>query len=69
MEVDRPAEVIAGGNNVTRCTISSGLMCAIFERGRGRFLVNTMLVKENLGNVPQAERLLRNMINYMAIEN
>ncbi len=67
MEIDKPAEVIAGGNNVTRCTISSGLMCAIFERGQGRFLMNTMLVKENLGKVPQAERLLRNMINYMAI--
>jgi hypothetical protein len=68
MDVDRPAEVIAGGNNVTRCTISSGLLCAIFERGKGRFLMNTMLVKENLGKVPQAERLLRNMINYMAID-
>jgi len=68
MDIDRPTEVIAGGNNVTRCTISSGLMCAIFERGQGQFMVNTMLINENLGNVPQTERLLRNMINYMSIK-
>lgn len=32
--------------------------------GAGRFIVNTLRIRENLGTDPAAERLLRNMLNY-----
>ena len=57
-----PEEAIAGGNN-TSLKYESGLMLAIYKRGQGQFLINTLLIRENLGKVPQAERLLRNLLN------
>ena len=32
--------------------------------GEGRFILNSLKIRENLGQVPVAERLLRNMLNY-----
>ena len=43
-----------------------GLIMAEYPVWAGRILLNTLLVAENLGEVPQAERLLRNMLNYMS---
>ena len=43
---------------------SSGLMLAVYESGAGRFILNTLLIRENLGSNPAAERLLRNLLNY-----
>jgi hypothetical protein len=34
--------------------------------GAGRFIVNTLRIRENLGTDPAADRLLRNMLNYAA---
>jgi hypothetical protein len=43
-----------------------GLMVAEYPLGAGRILLNTLSVAQNLGRSPQAERLLRNMLNHMA---
>ena len=45
---------------------SSGLMVAVHELGAGRFILNTMRVREELGRHPAAERLLRNLLRYAA---
>jgi len=67
IDMQTPDDAIAGGINAS-LKYESGLMTAIYTRGRGRFLINTLLIRENLGQVPQAERLLRNMLNAMAVE-
>ena len=64
IDTETPAEAIAGGNNAS-LRYESGLMTAIYQRDKGRFLVNTLRIRENLGKVPQAERLLRNMLKAM----
>ena len=60
-----PVQAIAGANNAS-FDYSSGLMTAEYRLGEGRFLLNTLLIRENLGKNPVAERLLRNMLRYMA---
>jgi len=42
----------------------SGLMVVVHRHGEGRIVLNTLLVRENLGRDPVAERLLRNMLRY-----
>ena len=32
--------------------------------GAGEFILNSLLIRNNLGKVPQAERLLRNMLRF-----
>ena len=34
--------------------------------GAGQFILNTLRIRDNLGTVPQAERLLRNMLRFAA---
>ena len=41
-------------------------MLSIHKSYAGCFLVNTLRIRENLGIVPAAERLLRNTLNYAA---
>ncbi len=62
---DPPAEAVAGAIKASQ-DYSSGLMVAVYPWGDGRFVLNTLLVRENLGRHPAAERLLRNMLNYAA---
>ena len=62
---DVPAEVVAGAIN-TSLGYSAGLLTAVHNLGAGRFILNTLLVRENLGPNPVAERLLRNMLRYAA---
>jgi beta-galactosidase/beta-glucuronidase len=45
---------------------SSALITSVHLLGAGRFILNTLRIRENLGRVPAAERLLRNMLNYAA---
>jgi hypothetical protein len=59
--VQTPDTAIAGGNNAS-LQYEAGLMLAQYRRGQGGFLINTLLIREHLGKVPQAERLLRNML-------
>lgn len=62
---DPPAEAVAGAIKASQ-DYSSGLMLAVYEFGAGRFILNTLLIRENLGVNPAAERLLRNLLNYAA---
>ena len=62
---DVPAEVVAGAIN-TACGYGSGLTVAVYKLGAGRFTLNTLRIRENLGSDPVAERLLRNMLRYAA---
>lgn len=61
VDAQTPDSTVAAGND-TSSNYCSGLMTAIYQVSDGRILVNTLLVRENLGVVPQAERLLRNML-------
>jgi hypothetical protein len=65
---DPPAEAVAGAIKASQ-DYSSGLMLAVYESGAGRFILNTLLIRENLGSHPVAERLLRNLLNYAASQS
>ncbi|MFZ2657334.1 MAG: sugar-binding domain-containing protein [Victivallales bacterium] len=58
-----PAEAVAGAIKASQ-DYSSGLMVSVHNLGKGRFILNTLLIRENLGQDPAAERLLRNMLRY-----
>jgi hypothetical protein len=68
---DAPTEAVAGAINAAQ-GYSSGLLVAVYDLGAGRFILNTLHIRENLrspagrlaGNHPAAERLLRNMLRY-----
>ena len=60
---DTPDEVVAAGINAS-IGYSSGLLMAVYRFGEGRFIVNTLQIKNNLNQHPAAERLLRNMLRY-----
>ena len=62
---DPPLEAIAGAIKASQ-DYSSGLMVAAYNLGAGRFILNTLLIRDNLGRHPVAERLLRNMLRYAA---
>ena len=58
-----PMEVISAANNVS-IDYSSGLMLSVCPLAKGRFILNTLLVRDNLGNNPVADRLLRNLVAF-----
>ena len=58
-----PAEAIAGAIKASQ-DYDSGLLVASWSLGAGRFLVNTLWIRESLGVSPPAERLLRNMLRW-----
>ena len=60
-----PAEVVAGAINTSQA-YSSGLLIAVHQLGAGRFVLNTLAIREQLGHHPAAERILRNMLRYAA---
>jgi hypothetical protein len=62
---DIPAEAVAGSINAC-LGYSSGLTVAVYNLGAGRFTLNTLHIRQNLGKDPVAERLLRNMLLYAA---
>ena len=57
--------MVAGAIN-TSIDYSAGLLISVHTLGAGRFILNTLRIRENLGNHPAAERLLRNMLRYAA---
>ena len=59
---DPPTEAVAGAIKASQ-DYSSGLMVAVYKCGSGQFILNTLLIRENLGTHPVAERLLRNLLN------
>ena len=65
MNQDPPAEAVAGGIKASQ-DYASGLMLSVYPFGSGRMVLNTLLIRENLGIHPAGERLLRNLIRYGA---
>ena len=63
--LDRPSEAVCGSIR-TNSEYVSGLHIGVWDFGAGRFIVNTLRIRENLGTDPAAERLLRNLLNYAA---
>jgi hypothetical protein len=62
---DPHAEVVAGAIHAAP-DYSSGSLLSTHRVGSGRFVLNTLRIRENLGVDPAAERLLRNLLNYAA---
>lgn len=62
---DTPEEAIAGAFR-TSAGYGSELMLSMNRLGAGRFLLNSLRIRQELAADPVAERLLRNMLNYAA---
>jgi hypothetical protein len=62
---DPPTEAVAGAIKASQ-DYSSGLLVAVYDFGAGRFMLNSLRIRENLASHPAAERLLRNMLRYAA---
>ena len=62
---DPPTEAVAGAIKASQ-DYASGLMVSVHTLGAGRFVLNTLLIRENLGRHPAAGRLLCNLLNYAA---
>ena len=60
---DAPEEAIAGAFR-TSYDYKSELMLAVYKLGAGRFVLNSLRIRQELGRDPVAERLLRNMLRY-----
>ncbi len=64
---DPPKEAVAGAIKAS-LDYASGLMVSVNSFGAGNFVLNTLLIRENLGIHPAAERLLRNMLHFAALD-
>jgi hypothetical protein len=62
---DPPAEAVAVGINASQ-DYSSGVFTGVWGLGAGRFVLNTLRIRENLGPNPVAEKLLRNLLRWAA---
>lgn len=62
---EAPLEAVAGANNAAQ-GYSAGLLVAVHALGEGRFVLNALRIRENLGSHPAAERLLRNLLRHAA---
>lgn len=65
---DPPLEAVAGAIKASE-DYTSGLMVSVYSLGSGRFILSNLLIRENLGTQPVAERILRNLIRYAARES
>ena len=63
-----PAEAVCGAIKASQ-DYASGLMVAVYDFGAGRFILNSLLIRQNLGTHPAAERLLRNMLRFAGRES
>ncbi len=62
---DSPKEAVAGSIK-SSLDYASGLMVSVNSFGAGNFILNTLLIHDNLGTHPAAERLLRNLLRFAA---
>ena len=60
-----PAEAVAGAIKASQ-DYSAGLMVAVYNLGSGRFVLNTLHIRDNLRQHPVAGRLLVNLLRYAA---
>ena len=61
-----PADAVCGAIQTSggRPDYRADAVIAVQKFGEGQFLLNTLRIRQNLGRVPAAEHLLRNMICY-----
>jgi hypothetical protein len=64
---DPPKEAVAGSIK-SSLDYASGLMVSVNAFGSGNFILNTLLIRNNLGIDPVAERLLRNLLRFAALD-
>ena len=66
--METPAETIAAafaaGNHQYPRGYGSSLLIAMYQTGKGRFILNTPYVLEHLAAHPAADRLLLNLVRY-----
>lgn len=62
---DPPAEAVCGANDAS-LAYASGLMISVHRLGAGRFILNTLRLREHLGRHPAADRLLLNLLLHAA---
>ena len=60
-----PEEIVAGATKTSQDYLA-GLTVSVNSLGAGHFILNTLLIRENLGQNPVADRLLINMLRYAA---
>jgi hypothetical protein len=66
---DMPVELVAGAFAVGSYQPGgyySGTHIAVYPLGAGRFIINTLLLIENLGKHPAADKLVLNFLRYIA---
>jgi hypothetical protein len=64
---DAPDEAVAGAFRTSHPTAYwCDTMLSVYRFGEGRFILNALRVRQELGRDPTAERLLRNMLRYAA---
>ena len=64
--VPLPAEVVCGTMYASGPGYSANPVTTIHDLCAGKFILTTLRIRENLGAVPAAERLLRNMLRHVA---
>jgi Glycosyl hydrolases family 2, sugar binding domain/Glycosyl hydrolases family 2, TIM barrel domain/Glycosyl hydrolases family 2 len=66
--LEPPVETISGAIQTSGGPddYDSDLTLAVCKFGAGRVILNSLKIRENLGTIPAAERLLRNLLNYGA---
>ena len=62
-----PREAVAGAIKASQ-DYSSGLLVTVNDLGAGRFILNTLRIRENLSSHPAAYRLLNNLLRFAAGE-
>jgi hypothetical protein len=67
MGIEPAADPVAGGINASQ-GYQSGLTVGVYKIGAGQFIVNSLLIRENLGKQPVADMLLLNMLRFAARE-
>lgn len=64
--LEPPLEAVSGALQTTggRREYRSDLLVSVHNLGAGRLILNSLRIRENLGKVPAAEHLLRNMLKH-----
>jgi hypothetical protein len=62
---EQPGEVVAAANDAS-LAYASGVLLSVHPMGEGRFVLNTLRIREHLGRLPAADRLLINLLRFAA---